>query len=74
MPIDYADGTLATVSGNNTVGFICDYDDSVNGENSIVAVGANAGALETAIDSGTDWADTTWSCKRPMTESLPIRT
>lgn len=64
MPIDYADGTLATVAGNNTVGFICDYDDSVNGPNSIVGVGANAGTLETAIDSGTDWADTTWHVLR----------
>jgi len=60
MPIDYDGGVLATVSGRDAVGFICDADDTVNGVSSIVAVGANAGTLETAIDSATDWADGKW--------------
>ena len=64
MPIDYADAVLATVATRDAVGFICDFDDTVNGANSIVAVGANNGALETAIDSGTDWADAVWHILR----------
>jgi len=64
LAIDYADGTLATVSGRDAVGIVCDFDDSVNGINSIVAVGANAGVLETAIDSGVDWADGIWHTLR----------
>jgi len=56
MPIDYADGTLAAAA-DNAVGFICDFDDSVNGINSIVAVGVNGTTLETAIDSAVDWED-----------------
>ncbi len=56
MPIDYAGGTLAAAA-TNAVGIVMDGDDNVNGSSSIVAVGVNAGSLETAIDSGTDWAD-----------------
>jgi len=57
MPIDYADGTLAAAA-TNAVGVIVDADDSVNGASSIVAVAVKAGSLQTAVDSGTDWADT----------------
>ena len=64
MPIDYDGGVLATVSGRDAVGFICDADDTVNGVSSIVAVGANAGTLETAIDSAVDWADADWHILR----------
>jgi len=59
MPIDYSGGTLAAAA-TNAVGVIVDAGDSVNGVSSIVAVGVNAGTLETAIDSGTDWADGEW--------------
>lgn len=59
MPIDYDAGTLTAVA-TNAVGFIVDADDTVNGASSIVAVGVNNGTPETAIDSGTDWADGKW--------------
>jgi len=56
MAIDYDGGVLAA-GANNAVGFIIDADDTVNGASSIMAVGVNDGDLETAIDSGKDWAD-----------------
>jgi len=59
MPIDYAGGTLAAAA-TNAVGIVMDGDDTVNGASSIVAVGVNAGVLETADDSETDWADGVW--------------
>jgi len=64
MPIDYDGGVLATPTGRDAVGFICDADDSVNGVSSIVCVGAVAGSLETAIDTDTDWADNKWHVLR----------
>lgn len=59
MPIDYDGGTLAA-GADNAVGIVVDADDTVNGASSIVAVGVNNTALETAIDSGTDWEDDEW--------------
>ena len=63
MPIDYSGGTLAAAA-TNAVGIVMDGEDSVNGASSIVGVGVNAGALETAIDSATDWADGEWHTLR----------
>ena len=63
MPIDYSGGTLAAAA-TNAVGIVMDGDDTVNGASSIVGVGVNGGVLETAIDSGTDWADGEWHTLR----------
>jgi len=63
MAIDYAGGVLAAAA-TNAVGIVCDAGDTVNGVSSIVGVGVNAGTLETAIDSGTDWADGEWHTLR----------
>ena len=63
MPIDYDGGALAAVA-TNAVGIVADADDTVNGASSIVAVGVNNGTPETAIDSGTDWANGKWHTLR----------
>ncbi len=63
VPIDYSGGTLA-VDAANAVGIIADGDDTVNGEGSIVGVSVKASALQTAQDSGTDWADGIWHTVR----------
>jgi hypothetical protein len=63
MPIDYAGGTLAAAA-TNAVGIVMDGDDTVNGASSIVGVGVNAGVLETAKDSATDWLDGEWHTLR----------
>jgi len=60
MSIDYKDDSL-TYTADDAVGFIVDADAS---SSSIYCVGNAAGTPETAVDSGTDWANDEWHVLR----------